>query len=210
MGSGLAKASSLVVHKQSSQVQWIAQQVEKAQTTFTTVQMNLNEHVLDLINKTSELVRGIVIMKNPNLLYVHYQAPINQFFYMTRRYTQLYQPDQNMDFKQKIGSSVSMGYFRVGQRLDEYFKDSYVSLWKETASTAILLLKAKTNKYHFQSMKIFISKKNWWPYRVDVRTNSVLIRIVFNQFKFNIPVRNGFFHFVPPRGVSVVKEGIDF
>jgi outer membrane lipoprotein-sorting protein len=183
------------------------QKVEEAQSAAKDVQMDLNMDVKDTLSGSSQSMKGKIQIKSPDLVYVHYTQPTEQFLYIGGSLVQMYQPDQKMVYQQRGGKTNNSApvYVGVGKQLEKYAKISKVSFIKDSDSEVGLLFKPlDALSAGFDTMKVYIHKKDWWPYQMEVETPSTLTKAKFSNFSFNQGLSDSLFHFTVPKGVRVV------
>jgi outer membrane lipoprotein carrier protein len=190
----------------------VSQKVEEAQTGVQDAQMNLEMEMKDTLSGAQQKTKGALKLKSPDKVYVHYTQPEEQFLYAEGSLVRMYQPSQKTVFEQRAakGQEAAPLYVGVGKQLKQYISVSKVSIIKETESEVGLLLIAKDSmSAGFDRMKVFIHKKDWWPYQMEVETPSMNSKIRFSDFSFNKGLKDELFKFTPPKGVRV-EEGSVF
>ncbi len=193
-------------------VEMISQKVADAQSKIQDVQMDLKMRMQDTLSGKTQEVEGSVVMKSPNLVYAHYKKPSEQFLYINGSMIQMYQPGQNMVYQQEspkgAGGAAGPVYLGVGQELKRYMDISRVSISQNSDDQVVLLFIPKADDAAFTRMKVFIHKKDWWPYRMEVETPALITQSEFSNFRFNQGVDSKVFQFVKPHGADVVQGAI--
>ena len=196
--------------KKDLTVKDIAQKVEDAQGAIQDVQMDLDMQMKDSLSGSQQNVKGVVEIKSPDKVFVHYTQPSEQFLYIGGSLIQMYQPDQKMVYQQKNGDGKGAPlYIGVGKQLKKYIDISKVSIIKNSDSEVGLLLIPNDNlSAGFDRMKVFIHKKDWWPYQMEMETPSTFTKAHFSNLAFNKGLKDSLFQFAPPKGAQVVEGAI--
>lgn len=188
----------------------VSQKVEDAQAGIQDVQMDLNMEMKDALSGTSQKVKGQIKIKSPDMVYVHYSQPMEQFLYIAGTLAQMYQPSQKMVYQQHNGKGKDAEpvYVGVGKQLKKYIAISRVSIIKNSDSEIELLFIPVVDDAGFDKMRVSIHKKDWWPYQMEVETPSTTTKAVFSNFSFNQGLADGLFKFTPPKGAEVVEGAV--
>jgi outer membrane lipoprotein-sorting protein len=201
--------SALIADSTVLSVQEVTQKVEDAQDSVDDVQMKLEMTMKDSLSGREQHQNGIIQIKSPDKVYVHYEKPNEQFLYVNGGSMKMYQPDQKTVYEQKSGKGKDRSpfYLGVGRALKKYIKVSRVSIIKDSGDEIVLLFIPLYDNQGFDRMKVSISKKNWWPYRMEVETPSMVTRADFKDFVFNRGLADNLFKFTPPQDAQVVEGG---
>jgi outer membrane lipoprotein-sorting protein len=203
-GAGPAAADSKALT-----VQEISDKVEAAQAGALDSQMNISMEMKDALSGQIQKLEGIVQMKAPDKIFVHYTKPSEQFLYMGSGMVKMYQPDQKTVYEQK-GSEAAPIYLGVGRELKKYMEISKVSILQDNDSEVRLSFTPRDKvAAGFDSMKVFIHKKDWWPYQMEVEAASGKTTARFSNFSFNKGLKDSLFEFKAPQGVETV-QGVIF
>jgi outer membrane lipoprotein-sorting protein len=193
--------------RQKLTVEEVCQKVETAQASVKDAQMDLNMEVKDTLSGAQQNMSGRIQIKAPDLVYVHYAKPTEQFLYIDKSLVQMYQPDQKMVYLQHNtqAKNASPVYVGVGKQLENYVKISKVTFFKYSDSEVGLLFKPlDALNAGFDSMKVYVHTKDWWPYQMEVETPSTLSKAKFSNFSFDQGLADSIFRFTAPQGVRVV------
>ncbi len=206
----LATASLAEETPKDLSVEEVSQKVETAQSSIQDVQMDLNMNLKDSLSGSQQNLKGVIQIKTPNFVYVHYLKPNEQFLYVNGPLMQMYQPDQKTVYQQHAneGKSQSPVYLGVGKELKKYIKISRVSIIKNSDSEIGLLFIPNVENAGFDRMKVYIHKKDWWPYQMEVETPSMTTKAQFSNFSFNKGLKDSLFQFTPPKGTEVVEGAV--
>jgi outer membrane lipoprotein-sorting protein len=188
-------------------VEQVCQKVETAQSSVQDAQMDLRMEVKDTLSGQQQDMNGRIQIKSPDRVYVHYAKPNEQFLYIDKKLVQMYQPDQKMVYRQSNGQKRDSSpiYVGVGKQLENYVKISKVSFFKYSDSEIGLLFKPlDALNAGFDSMKVTVHTKDWWPFQMEVETPSTRTKVQFSHFTFNQGIADSVFQFTAPQGVSVV------
>ena len=190
-------------------VKEVSQKVEDAQDSVNDVQMKLEMTMKDSLSGQEQHQNGLIQIKSPDKVYVHYDKPNEQFLYVNGGSMQMYQPDQKTVYVQKNtkGRDGSPFYLGVGRALKKYINVSRVSIIKNSGDEVVLLFIPMDNNQGFDRMKVSIHKKDWWPYRMEVETPSMTTKAEFKDFVFNKGLADNLFKFTPPQDAKVVEGG---
>lgn len=196
--------------KKDLSVKEIAQKVEDAQGAMQDLQMDLEMQMKDALSGSQQEMKGVVDIKSPDKMFVHYTHPTEQFLYIGGTLIQMYQPDQKTVYQQMNGDSKNAPiYLGVGKQLKKYIDISKVSVIKNSDSeVGLLLLPHDTMTAGFDRMKVFIHKKDWWPYQMEVETPSNSTKANFTHLAFNKGLKDSLFQFTPPKGAQIVEGAI--
>lgn len=188
----------------------VSKKVEDAQAGVKDVQMDLNMEMKDSLSGTQQKVKGQIKIKSPDLVYVHYNQPMEQYLYVTGTMAQMYQPSQKMVYQQhnEKGANAEPMYLGVGKELKRYIGISRVSIIKNSDSEIGLLFIPVVEDAGFDKMRVYIHKKDWWPYQMEVETPSTTTKAVFSNFSFNQGLSDNLFQFTPPKGAQVVEGAV--
>jgi outer membrane lipoprotein-sorting protein len=188
----------------------VAQKVEDAQASMQDVKMDLEVRMKDSLTGSEQSIRGVVLMKSPDLIHVHYTRPTEQYLYVGKDEMLMYQPAQKTVYRQKKGKKDKAPfYLGVGKELKRYIKISRVSIYRNNDSEIGLLFIAKSPMAAgFERMKVLVHKKDWWPYEMEMETPSVVSRAKFNNFAFNKGLKESQFKFTVPKGVETVDGAV--
>ncbi len=197
------------VEKQNLTVADVASRVLEAQTAAFDAQMDLNMEVKDTLSGQEQKSRGKVKMKAPDQIFAHYTQPTEQFLYIGKTLTQMYQPAEKMVYQQRSGKDSAPVYLGVGKQLNKYIQISKVKIIKDNKEEVGLYFIPKDKmEAGFDKMWVFIHKKDWWPYRIEMETPSMKTKAIFSNFSFNKGLKESLFKFVPPKGVQVVDGAV--
>jgi len=196
--------------KKDLTVDQVTQNVEAAQSSVKDVQMDLTMEMKDALSGQEQKSKGQIKIKTPDRVYVHYTQPTEQFLYIAGPLAQMYQPSQKMVYQQKSGKGANAGpvYVGVGKALKQYVGVSRVSIIKNTDSEIGLLFLPLKEDAGFDKMRVYILKKDWWPYQMEVETPSVTTRASFSNFSFNQGLADSLFQFKAPKDAEVVDGEI--
>jgi len=186
----------------------ISRRVDAAQAAMKDVRMELKMEMKDALSGVKQNVRGVVVMKNPGKVFVHYTHPIEQFLYIRDDVIQMYQPTQNMVYKQKAGKGGEPVYLGVGHELNQYMAISRVSVVQETSEEVTLLLVPKVSDALFERMRVVVNKRTWWPVQVRMQSPSVETKATFQKFRFDEGVPDSTFEFSPPDDAQTVEGAV--
>lgn len=189
----------------------ISRRVDAAQAAMKDVRMDLKMEMKDSLSGTKQQVRGEVVMKNPGRVFVRYTHPTEQYLYISGGLIQMFQPAQNMVYKQKAspaGKGGEPAYLGVGHELKEYMAISRVSVVQETSEEVTLLLVPKIQGALFERMRVVINKRTWWPVQVRMQSPSVETKATFQKFRFDTGVEDSTFEFTPPDEAQIVEGAV--
>jgi len=188
----------------------VSKNVEDAQSAVKDVQMDLSMEMKDSLSGSQQNLKGQIKMKSPDLVYVHYDKPMEQFLYVSGKLAQMYQPSEKMVYQQHNGKGAHAEpiYVGVGKELKKYIGISRVSIIKNSDSEIGLLFIPVVDDAGFDKMRVYIHKKDWWPYQMEVETPSVNTKAVFSNFSFNKGLDDSVFKFTPPKNAQVVEGAI--
>ncbi len=188
----------------------VSQKVEDAQAGVKDVQMDLSMEMKDSLSGTSQKVKGQIKIKSPDLVYVHYTQPMEQSLYIDGNLAQMYQPSQKMVYQQHNGQGKDAEpiYVGVGQQLKKYIAISRVSIIKNDDNEVELSFLPVVDDAGFDKMRVYIHKKDWWPYQMEVETPSTTTKAVFSNISFNQGLADGLFKFQPPKDAEVVEGAV--
>ena len=187
----------------------VSTKVEDAQDSVVDVQMKLEMTMKDSLSGQEQHQNGLIQIKSPDKVYVHYDKPNEQFLYVNGSSMQMYQPDQKTVYVQKNEKAKARSpfYLGVGRALKKYINVSRVSIIKNSGDEVELLFIPLDDNQGFDRMKVSIHKKDWWPYRMEVETPSVTTKADFKDFVFNKGLPDNLFKFTPPQDAQVVEGG---
>lgn len=201
-GPSLASADG---DKNTLTVDDISQKVEAAQAQVKDVQMDLNMEMKDALSGQTQQVVGSVKMKSPNLIYVHYTKPTEQFLYVDADLVRMYQPAQHMVYRQKSQDpGAGPVYLGVGKELKRYIDISHVSIVENSGDKVVLLFIPKSDDAAFTRMRVSIRKKDWWPVQMEVETPALTTTAKFSNLAFNQGVDAALFQFTEPKDAQTV------
>ncbi|HEY5039347.1 MAG TPA: outer-membrane lipoprotein carrier protein LolA [bacterium] len=187
----------------------VSAKVEAAQAGAQDSQMDIVMEMKDSLSGAVQQVKGVLKTKTPDKVFVHYTKPSEQFLYVGGNLMRMYQPDQKTIYVQSGSSSSSAPvYLGVGRELKKYIQISRVSIIKNSDSEVGLLFLPLKDDAGFDRMKVFIHKKDWWPYQMEVETPSTIIKAHFSNFSFNQGLKDSLFDFTPPKDVQTVEGAI--
>lgn len=191
-------------------VKEVSKKVEEAQAAAKDVQMDLSMEMKDSLSGSQQKVSGQIKIKSPDLVYVHYNKPMEQFLYVSGPLAQMYQPSEKMVYQQHNGKGAHAEpvYVGVGKELKKYIAISRVSIIKNSDSEIELLFIPVVDDAGFDKMRVYIHKKDWWPYQMEVETPSTTTKAVFSNFLFNKDLPESLFQFTPPKGAQIVEGAV--
>lgn len=189
-------------------VMQVSQKVEEAQEAAKDVQMDMNMDMKDSLSGATQKLKGKIEIKSPDWVYVHYTQPTEQFLYVNGSLAQMYQPAQKMVYQQHNGKGQNTEpvYVGVGKELKKYIAVSKVTIIKNSGDEVQMkFIPFSPEDSGFDQMKVFIHKKDWWPYQMEMETPSMTTKAVFSNFAFNQGLPDSLFQFTPPKGAQVVE-----
>jgi outer membrane lipoprotein-sorting protein len=187
----------------------VSEKVEDAQESVDDVQMKLEMTMKDSLSGQEQHQNGLIQIKSPDKVYVHYDKPNEQFLYVNGNLMQMYQPVQNTVYVQKNvkGKDNSPFFLGVGRALKKYINTCHVSIIEVSGDKIVLLFIPEDENQGFDRMKVSIRKKDWWPYQMEVETPSMTTKAEFKDFVFNKGLADNLFKFTTPQGAQVVEGG---
>jgi len=196
--------------KKALSVTDVTDKVEEAQSAIQDVQMDLSMEMKDTLSGTEQKSKGTVKIKSPNKVLVHYTQPSEQFLYMVGPLAEMYQPDQKMVYQQhkEKGDTSGPVYLGVGKELKRYVAISRVSIIKDDNDEVGLLFMPTVDNAGFDKMRVYIHKKDWWPYQMEVTTPSMVTKARFSNFTYNKGLKDDLFEFKIPKGTEIVEGAI--
>jgi len=195
--------------KSDLSVAQVSKNVEDAQAGIQDVQMDLKMEMKDALSGSQQQVSGKVKIKSPDRIFVHYTQPSEQFLYVEKGLVQMYQPSQKMVYQQHNANTADAPvYLGVGKELKKYIKISRVSIIRDSQNEIGLLFIPIADNAGFDKMKVFIHKKDWWPYQMEVETPSMTTKADFTNISFNQGLKEGLFEFTPPKSAQVVEGSV--
>jgi len=184
----------------------VLSKVDEAQTKVADAQMDLEMEMKDTLSGSGRKMKGLVQLRDPDLVRVHYKSPEEQFLYIGGKKAQMYDPAQKMVYLQQGSAPVYIG---VGKQLKQYVKTCKVTLTKDSGDEIEVLFIPKDKiAAGFDRMKVQVRKKDWWPGRLEMETPSLRTKARFSNFKFDQGLSEALFKFTPPKGVEVVDGAI--
>jgi outer membrane lipoprotein-sorting protein len=184
----------------------VLSRVDEAQTRVADAQMDLEMEMKDTLSGSGRKMRGLLQLRDPDLVRVHYKSPEEQFLYIGGKKAQMYDPGQKMVYLQQGSAPVYVG---VGKQLKQYVKSCKVTLVPGAGDEVGLLFIPKDNiAAGFDRMKVLVRRKDWWPQRLEMETPSLKTRARFSNFKFDQGLPESLFKFTPPKGAEVVDGAI--
>ncbi len=192
-------------------VDQVSKNVEQAQSAIQDVQMDLKMEMKDSLSGTQQKLTGKVKIKSPDMIYVHYTQPSEQYLYSDGDLVQMYQPAQKMVYQQHSGKGQSANapiYLGVGKELKKYIGISRVSIIENSDSQVGLLFIPLVQDAGFDKMRVYIHKKDWWPYRMEVETPAMTTKADFSNISFNGGLKDSLFQFTPPKSAQVVEGAV--
>lgn len=186
----------------------VSQKVEEAQDAAKDVQMDLDMDMKDSLSGATQKLKGKIEIKSPDWVYVHYTQPTEQFLYVSGSLAQMYQPAQKMVYQQHNGKGQNTEpvYVGVGKELKKYIAISKVTIVKNSGDEVQMkFIPLSPEDSGFDQMKVYIHKKDWWPYQMEMETPSMTTKAVFSHFAFNQGLPDSLFQFTPPKGAQVVE-----
>lgn len=197
--------------KKDLSVEDVSKKVENAQAAIQDVQMDLSMEMKDSLSGNQQKVSGQIKIKSPDLVYVHYNKPMEQFLYVSGPLAQMYQPSEKMVYQQHNGKGTHAEpvYVGVGKELKNYMAISRVSIIRDSDSEVeLLFIPLSEDTAGFDKMRVYIHKKDWWPYQMEVETASGTTKAVFSNFSFNQGLSESLFKFTPPKGAQIVEGAV--
>ncbi len=189
----------------------VAQKVEGAQNSIQDAQMDLEMEMKDSLSGAEQKSRASVSMKSPDKIYAHYTKPEEQFLYVGGSLSQMYQPGQKTVYQQRTGKGkrAEPVYLGVGKQLKKYIGISKVTLCRNNDNeVGLLFIPNDKMTAGFDKMRVYIHKKDWWPYQVEMETPSMNTKAKFSNFSFNKGLKDELFKFTPPKDAQVVDGDI--
>jgi len=187
-------------------VEEVLAKVDEAQTKVSDAQMDLEMEMKDTLSGSGRKMRGLVQLRDPDLVRVHYKSPDEQFLYIGGKKAQMYDPAQKMVYLQQGSAPVYIG---VGKQLKQYVKTCKVTITKDSGDEVVLLFTPKDRiAAGFDKMKVQVRKKDWWPQRLEMETPSLTTKARFSNLKFDQGLAESLFKFTPPKGVEMVDGAI--
>lgn len=200
----LSAATLFAEDAQPFSVHDITQKVQEAQDSAADVQMKIEMNMKDTLSGQEKHFHGMMQLKSPDKVFVHYEKPDEQFLYINGKSMDMYVPDQKTVYTQDSGKGQPF-YLGVGRALKKYVKVCRVSVIKDSGDEVVLLFIPADDNQGFSRMKVSIHKKDWWPYQVEMETPSVISRAQFKDIQFNKGVSDSLFKFTPPKDAQVVE-----
>lgn len=211
LSSGWIQALAGTDTKKELTVAEISQKVQAAQEATQDSQMELEMKMKDTLSGAEQKSKGRVLMKAPDKIFAHYTQPTEQFLYVGGSLTQMYQPDQKTVYQQHTGKGKNAApvYLGVGKQLKKYIEISKVTIAKDSGGEVeLLFIPGDKMTAGFDKMRVWIHKKDWWPYQIEMETPSMNTQAKFSNFSFNQGLKDSLFQFTPPKGAQVVEGSV--
>ncbi|MBI5554923.1 MAG: outer membrane lipoprotein carrier protein LolA [Elusimicrobia bacterium] len=197
--SGLVCITSLSWAADSSLTpQSIFENMQQQETRITDLRFSLKQVIALKALKERQIVKGTIIYKKPDLLYVEYTSPTQQMVIANKDDLVMYvladgKWQENM--RQKVSTLIGkqwksdFGLWSVNDLTKNYETKAISEGGKE-----VLLLEPKDKTYRFK-MKIFVDTSTWLPVKTIWEDDNQLITSELLNVKINTGVRDELFKF---------------
>ncbi len=176
----------------------IFENMQQQEAKITDLQFNLKQVITLKALKEKQTIKGRIIYKKPDLLYVEYTSPNQQMVIANKDDLVMYvladgKWQENM--RQKVSALIGKqwkGDYGLWSVND--LSKNYEAKAATEGGKAILLLEPKDKTYPFK-MKIFVDTTSWLPVKTIWEDDNQLITSELLDIKMNTGVRDELFKF---------------
>ncbi len=178
--------------------QSIFENMQQQEAKITDLQFSIKQVIALKALKERQIVKGTIIYKKPDLLYVEYTSPTQQMVIANKDDLAMYiltdgKWQENM--RQKVSTLIGKewksdyGLWSVND-----LSKNYEAKAASEGGKAVLLLEPKDKTYMFK-MKIFIDTSSWLPVKTIWEDDNQLITTELLNIKMNSGVKDELFKF---------------
>lgn len=178
--------------------QSIFENMQQQEARITDLQFSLKQETVLKALKERQVVKGRVIYKKPDMLYVEYTSPTQQMVIANKDDLVMYvladgKWQENM--RQKISALMGKQWkSNYGLWSINDLSKNYEAKATSEGGKAVLLLEPKDKTYLFK-MKIFVDTTSWLPVKTIWEDDNQLITSELLNMKMNTGVRDELFKF---------------
>lgn len=178
--------------------QSIFENMQRQEAKITDLQFSLKQVIALKALKEQQTVKGTIIYKKPDLLFVEYTSPTQQMVIANKDDLVMYvltdgKWQENM--RQKVSALIGkqwksdFGLWSVNE-----LSKNYEAKATREGNKAVLLLEPKDKTYMFK-MKIFVDTTSWLPVKTIWEDDNQLITSELLNIKMNTGVKDELFKF---------------
>ncbi len=178
--------------------QSIFENMQRQETKITDLQFSLKQVIALKALKEQQIIKGTIIYKKPELLYVEYSSPTQQMVIANKDDLVMYvlvdgKWQENM--RQKVSALIGKqwkGDYGLWSVSD--LAKNYDAKAASEGGKAVLLLEPKDKTYMFK-MKIYVDTTSWLPVKTIWEDDNQLITSELLNIKINTGVKDDIFKF---------------
>lgn len=148
---------------------------------------------------------GTVFFKKPGRMKWVYRTPNKDELVSDGKTVWFFQSDLNQVMERPVDGSSSVATdFLTG--VGNLRKDFEITLVKENASVYRLALSPNNPQPNLKKFFIEVDKTNFLVVKTIVENYfGTVTTVSFRNFKLNVPIKDSFFEFSPPKGAAVIR-----
>jgi outer membrane lipoprotein carrier protein len=181
----------------------IVSRLQKEYETITTISASFTQEVTGGGNKLDS--EGTVFFKKPGRMKWIYKTPNRDELVSDGKTVWFFQSDLNQVMERPIeGASSVATDFLTG--VGNLKKDFEITLVKENGSVYRLALSPNNPQPNLKRFYIEVDKTNFLVIKTIVENYfGTVTTVSFRNIRLNVPIKDSFFEFSPPKGAAVIK-----
>ncbi|MCL2485568.1 MAG: outer membrane lipoprotein carrier protein LolA [Endomicrobia bacterium] len=187
---------------------YVLKNMEEADKKVNTLEVDYVQEVIYEFTNEKQKITGNLKYKKPSNIFVVQKTPQEQRIYIDGKKITMYTPENSQaiidNWKNVVnGDFAPAAMVSFGSNWKNISKDNDISLIGEDENNYILLVAPKSKRDW--NMKMFVSKKTFYPQKALVDSDGIIISVDLTSYKTNLDFKKDFFKFNAPEGVEIIK-----
>ncbi|MDR0486584.1 MAG: outer-membrane lipoprotein carrier protein LolA [Elusimicrobiota bacterium] len=186
---------------------FVLKNMRSAESEISDLEIDYREEILYLADSSRQTIEGNLKFLKPGKFFISQKTPQEQKIYINSNAVTVYTPSNKQALIDNWSNQTNSEFtpasaVNFAHSWRDMSKTHSLTFIKEDKGVYILAL-SPNNK--IWTMSIYISKENFRPSRMIVKSNSYTIDISLFNYKINQNTNKKIFDFSPPKGVEVIK-----
>ncbi|MCL2390543.1 MAG: outer membrane lipoprotein carrier protein LolA [Endomicrobia bacterium] len=189
-------------------IDYVLKNMEEADKKINTLEVDYVQEIFYNTTNEKQKITGNLKYKKPSNIFIAQRTPQEQKIYIDGKKITIYTPENSQavvdTWKNVVsGDFAPASIISFGSNRANISKDHDIILIGEDDDHYIVGISPKSKKDW--DMKLFVSKKTFYPQKASVSTDGLLINVDLTQYKTNVDLKKDLFKFNAPEGVEIIK-----
>ena len=189
-------------------IDYVLKNMEEADKKINTLEVEYVQEIFYNTTNEKQKITGNLKYKKPSNIFIVQKTPQEQRIYIDGKKITIYTPENSQavvdTWKNVVsGDFAPASVISFGSNRTNISKDHDVTLIGEDNDCYTIAVSPKSKKDW--NMKIFVSKKTFYPQKAVVSSDGLLINVDLTQYKTDVDFKKDQFKFNAPEGVETIK-----